>query len=149
MYDHRDYADINLEPYVDSKDEEQMILVLKLEDYEDEEGNYFEEATQTFPLKYEVCPTCEGRGKHVNPNVDRNGITASEMHEMGPEFQEDYFSGLYDVTCSGCCGKRVLTAVDDRRLDESQKHFLKAVNSEIEADHEFRSVERAERRMGY
>lgn len=148
-YDHRDYSDINMERYVESKDEENMNLVLKLEEYEDADGNYVQEATKQFPLKYEVCPTCQGRGKHVNPSIDRNGITSDEMHELGEEFRRDYLSGRYDVTCSGCLGKRVSTAVDSDRLDESQKHFLEAVQKEIEADYEFRSMQLAERRMGY
>ncbi len=28
------------------------------------------------PTKFEICPTCEGRGHHVNPAIDDNGITS-------------------------------------------------------------------------
>lgn len=148
MYDHRDYSDIGIESYVERKNEENMTIVLKLEEYEDSDGNYVMEATQEFPLKYEVCPTCEGKGKHVNPNIDRNGITSSEMHELGPQFRDDYLSGRYDVTCSGCKGKRVSPCIKEDYLNENQKHFLKEIHSQIEADYEFRSLQLAERRMG-
>ena len=36
-------------------------------DLEDDDG---EEEGVTVALKYEVCSTCEGKGKHVNPSID-------------------------------------------------------------------------------
>lgn len=62
--------------------------------------------------KYEVCPRCEGEGTHVNPAVDGHGITADEMDELGEDFREDYIAGVYDVACSMCKGKRVVTTED-------------------------------------
>jgi len=60
--------------------------------------------------RFAVCPRCEGRGSHVNPAVDGNGITADEMDELGPDFREDYLSGVYDVRCDECKGDRVVPA---------------------------------------
>ena len=59
-------------------------------------------------MKYAVCPRCEGRGSHVNPAVDGNGLTAEDFDELGDDFREGYFSGVYDVECSECHGQRVV-----------------------------------------
>lgn len=58
--------------------------------------------------RFIVCPTCEGRGTHVNRNVDGHGITSDEMDELGPDFFEDYMSGVYDVVCTECRGRNVV-----------------------------------------
>lgn len=58
--------------------------------------------------RFIVCPTCEGRGTHVNRNVDGHGITSDEMDELGPDFFDDYMSGVYDVRCEECHGQRVV-----------------------------------------
>lgn len=67
------------------------------------------------PTKFDVCSRCEGKGTHVNPNIDGNGITAEEFAE-DPEFAENYFSGLYDVRCEECDGLRVVQVVDEDRI---------------------------------
>jgi hypothetical protein len=61
-----------------------------------------------------VCPVCRGEGKTVNPCIDANGLTAADFAE-DPDFAEDYMSGMYDITCRGCNGKRV---VQPERLEE-------------------------------
>ena len=33
---------------------------------------------------------------------------SSEDFDEDPDFQEDYFSGLYDVTCKTCHGRNVI-----------------------------------------
>jgi hypothetical protein len=38
------------------------------------------------------------------------------MWEQGPEFVDDYFSGVYDKACSVCKGLRVLEVVDEARI---------------------------------
>lgn len=71
-----------------------------------------------------ICPTCEGEGKTVNPNIDAHGLTGEDFAE-DPDFAEDYFSGVYDIQCRCCDGagkvrqsaiKRMRQAADDRRL---------------------------------
>lgn len=69
-----------------------------------------------FPAKFEVCPRCKGRGKHVNPAIDGNGISAEEFEE-DPEFADAYMAGVYDVTCHECGGDRVVAVIDEKRLD--------------------------------
>ena len=63
------------------------------------------------PFTWGVCPTCDGKGKHVNPAIDENGISADEFRE-DPEFAQDYFSGVYDQPCAECDGRRVVPEYD-------------------------------------
>lgn len=58
------------------------------------------------PMEYEVCGLCRGSGKIVDPNIDCGGITQEEFDE-DPDFEEEYFSGRYDITCTRCRGLRV------------------------------------------
>ena len=64
---------------------------------------------------YSVCPLCDGKGKHVNPSIDCNGLTAEDFAE-DPDFLEDYKSGLYDIPCNECGGNRVVPDSDDPRV---------------------------------
>lgn len=68
--------------------------------------------------KYRVCPTCEGTGTTVNPNVDAHGLTAEDFYD-DPDFAEDYRSGIYDIPCNACRGLRVVTAERLRELADN------------------------------
>ena len=92
------------------------------------------------PIHMQVCPTCDGRGKHVNPSIDANGLTADDFHE-DPDFAHDYLSGKYDVLCYGCSGKRVVPICDDAEAWE-----LKLEQLQADADHAAECA--AERAMG-
>lgn len=78
--------------------------------------------------KWIICPTCNGEGKYVNPNIDSNGLSAEDFAD-DPDFAESYFKGDYDVSCRTCGGrgsilrsawkgkqKALQQAADDRRL---------------------------------
>jgi len=58
-------------------------------------------------LRFKVCPKCEGKGSHVNPSIDGNGLTYEDF-ENDPDFEEAYFAGNYDVECYECHGQRVV-----------------------------------------
>lgn len=60
--------------------------------------------------KYEVCPRCEGEGTIVNPVL--SVWTESDRNE-DPDGFRDMLSGLYDVPCTECHGKRVVTPEDE------------------------------------
>lgn len=64
------------------------------------------DGTITVPMEYEVCGLCQGSGKTVNPNIDCGGISQEDFDE-DPDFEQDYFSGRYDITCTRCRGLRV------------------------------------------
>lgn len=69
-------------------------------------------------VKWILCPVCEGDGKTVNPDIDSNGLTAEDFRE-DPDFAENYWSGMYDITCRGCNGHRVVT---HERIEELRQH---------------------------
>jgi RecJ-like exonuclease len=99
------------------------------------------------PFSYQTCPTCNGRGKHVNPSIDCHGISAEEFHE-DPDFMEEYLTGRYDVTCYGCDGKRVVPVPDESRMTpKEKKRYDKWLSQQAERD-EFRRIQESERRMG-
>lgn len=68
------------------------------------------------PIRFEVCSGCGGHGKHVNRNIDGNGLSREDFDE-DPDFREDYFAGVYDVTCDTCGGRRVVPVIDEARCD--------------------------------
>ena len=87
-------------------DERAMTLSIVVEN---DEG---EEETLTVKAAFEVCSLCNGRGTHVNPSIDAHGITREEFDE-DTGFKEEYMSGVYDVQCYECAGKRVVPVPDD------------------------------------
>ena len=96
------------------------------------------------PTCFGVCPRCKGEGKHVNPNIDGNGITSSEMEELGQDFIEDYLGGVYDVTCQECGGLRVVPVLDESRVSEAD---LKAYQDQEENAARDRAADAYTRRM--
>lgn len=96
------------------------------------------------PAVYQVCHTYQGRGTHVNPAIDGNGLTAEDFDEQGPDFVEDYFSGVYDVRCDECGGARVVLEVDEERAD---KAVLDKYNEQLDRRERDRQAELAERRF--
>ena len=91
----------------------------------------FDERTMTcttyggeqIPVKYEVCETCEGKGKHVNPSIDSHGLSREDFDD-DPDFAEDYMSGRYDVPCNECHGNRVALVVDEERATQEQQDYV-------------------------
>ncbi len=65
------------------------------------------------PTHKVVCDRCRGEGTH---DAWSGGMTSDEMDEQGPEFFEDYMSGMYSVPCEDCNGKNVVDEVDESRL---------------------------------
>ena len=96
------------------------------------------------PWHWAVCPTCEGKGKHVNPSIDANGISGADFHD-DPEFLEDYFNGQYDQTCSRCNGRTTIPAVD---WDSMDPKLRKAYNEKLQADADYHAECMAEIRAG-
>ena len=91
-------------------------------------------------FKYEVCPFCEGRGKHVNPSIDSNGLTSEDFDDR--DFAEDYAEGAYDVTCYECHGKKVVPEIV---LPTKIQEIL---DDWCESNADYRRVEMAERMSG-
>ncbi len=99
-----------------------------------------------FPANFEVCDRCNGTGKHVNPSIDGNGLSREDF-DQDPDFEEAYFRGDYDVSCSVCRGQRVVPVVDEERLTKRQRVLHEAIReTEIEMRRE-RECERYTRMM--
>jgi len=77
-----------------------------------------EETGTIVPVKFVVCPTCEGKGTHVNPSIDAHGIGAEEWSEWDEDDRERYLNGGYDVSCAQCGGNRVVEAMDAQRASQ-------------------------------
>jgi hypothetical protein len=88
-----------------------------------------------------VCPVCEGEGAYVDPDVDRNGLTASDFDYYGDDFAESYFGGHYDVKCGRCKGDNVVPYP----VDEDRAAIWEAMRESLWRD---LAYEAAERRMG-
>ena len=116
---------------------------------EHEEGFEVYEGPMAFrmPFKYGVCPVCRGKGTHVNPSIDCNGLTAEDFAE-DPDFAEDYFSGSYDVQCNGCGGLRVVLAVDEPACGPTERLLLAYAEEADREEAAYRRQVEAERRYG-
>ena len=105
----------------------------------DKEGEF---TVFTVKAIYVVCPLCDGKGRHVNPSIDSQGLTREDFDD-DPDFREDYFSGMYDQECNECHGKRVVPIPDKRDL--KAKEAIKLENDwAAEARNQARESE-----MGY
>lgn len=94
-------------------------------------------------MEYDVCQTCRGRGKHVNPSIDAHGISGEEFAE-DPDFRDEYVRGVYDVSCYECKGRRVVPVPSKSNPPE----ILAAIISRAEDRAEMIREMAAERRMG-
>lgn len=114
----------------------------------DDEGNLLE--TVSLPARYEVCHLCEGKGRYVNPNIDRNGLDPNDP-DLDEDFWMAYNTGRYDVPCNRCKGEKVtLELLDADEVEERYQDIIVAVNAELsaraEAEYYCRMEEDAERR---
>lgn len=98
------------------------------------------------PTKWDVCPVCDGEGKHVNPAIDCNGLTAEDFAE-DPDFYDEYMSGTYDVTCNRCNGRTTVRVIDWDSPEITPEVHEMYLRQEREAE-EIRACQRAERMMG-
>lgn len=120
-----------------SLDEKRMVAVCG-PIYDDELDHEYE--GKEIKFTWDVCPTCEGRGRHVNPSIDCCGLSAADFAE-DPDFAESYMRGDYDEPCYDCGGRRVVPVPDDEK-------FLNALESHYNALADMRAEYLAEVRMG-
>lgn len=82
-----------------------------------------DEVEVSLPAVFVVCHRCEGKGTHVNPAIDGNGLSREDF-DADPDFAEGYMRGDYDIACQTCKGLRVVTQVDRKRLTPAQRKQL-------------------------
>mgnify|MGYP006365238893 FL=1 len=68
--------------------------------------------------KWIVCPECKGEGSHMTPSL-RNEAFTREDFDADPDFEEGYFGGRYDVTCTLCKGARVVDGSPEAEADRT------------------------------
>ena len=105
-------------------------------------------ATVQCETKFVLCPTCQGRGTHTNPNIDCGGITASEWYEWGPEEQDHYMSGAYDVSCYQCNGEKVIQQFEYDTKNPLYNWCCERLNEYYEAQYESAQEYAKEKRYG-
>lgn len=108
--------------------------------YDDETGECIEEP---LPVRWEICATCEGEGKHVNPSIDAGGLREEEYYD--DDFMDGYMSGVYDVVCSYCGGAGKVQEVDWSALTDEQETLYA---QQLEDDRAYEAERRAELIMG-
>jgi len=124
--------------WYDRFDSDSMTIFVTMYNDEDEEEEV------AFPARYEVCGLCDGRGSHVNPSIDSEGISAEEFYE-DPDFAEEYHRGTYDVSCYRCGGNRVEPVVDEACCE---KESLKRLDSYLKSRSDDIRERESERRFG-
>jgi hypothetical protein len=126
--DSRDFAR-KMGDWYSSIDNNSLTATVKRTVY-DSDDNEVEE-TFTVPFKFVVCDLCNGRGTHVNPSIDSNGLT-SEDFDQDDDFRESYFSGAYDVLCCKCHGNKVAPQYDESRAKPDVKEKMKAYSEYLQ-----------------
>jgi hypothetical protein len=96
-------------------------------------------------IKFEVCSTCNGQGKHVNPSIDSHGLSSEDFDE-DPDFREEYFSGRYDVPCYECKGERVVPTIDK---EHNAPELVKRVQEWLADEWAYARERTHELEMGY
>jgi hypothetical protein len=115
------------------------VLALRIDDATDDDG----ECIVSVRCVNEVCPTCDGRGSHVNPSVDCNGLSRDDF-DSDPDFAYDYMRGTYDVQCYGCKGLRVVPQI----AQHNPKCILDAIDANDEEMRQYDAIRASERRYG-
>jgi RecJ-like exonuclease len=104
---------------------------------------YIGDEEKQLPVKWVLCPVCEGKGRHVNPAIDAGGISDEMYHD--DDFHEQYAAGVYDIPCNICKGRTTVQVVDTDRLT-IEEAALYEIQLREEADDEAERL--AEIRMG-
>lgn len=117
---------------------------------ENEDG---EEYQIELPTRFEVCPRCEGHGKHLHPAIGEHAYSVEEFNEAFDDDDERaaYFTrgGRYDVTCEQCHGDRVVEVIDaEHCTTDEQKEGLRLLEEKEHEDYAYEAMCRAERAMG-
>ena len=101
------------------------------------------DAEEELPTKWEVCPVCDGHGKHVNPSIDAGGLNPEWADD--PDFMQDYMDGHYDQTCNYCRGRTTVEVVDLDKLDPERRA---AYERQCQQEDDDRRLQMAELAMG-
>ena len=99
---------------------------------------------EELPMHWAVCDVCHGKGTHVNPSIDCNGISP-EAFDEDPDFAENYRSGMYDQPCNCCNGRTTIQAIDWDALTSEQRTLYE---QQLKDEADDRACYLAEMRVG-
>lgn len=71
-----------------------------------------DDSEKQLPHRWEICGGCGGEGTSC---AYLGAYTQDEMEQQGPQFREDFVSGVYNRTCDQCEGDGKVPVVDTRR----------------------------------
>ena len=92
--------------------------------------------------KKEVCPRCQGIGRHSREDIDDSYLVDIMIADGDEEGLEGYRNGNYDVICTQCNGNNV---VDVPNLTDEMQEKL---NDWYQCESESRRIEAQERACG-
>ncbi|MEC8474654.1 MAG: hypothetical protein VXZ38_08395 [Planctomycetota bacterium] len=128
-----------------SIDTQRMVGVVEYTDWDEDDNEIVH--TIDMPICWEVCDLCNGKGSHVNPSIDCNGLSREDFHE-DPDFAEAYWRGDYDQVCNCCGGRTTVPVVNDGCLNDDQKKHLQRIWEQAREEAEYQRECAWERRMG-
>lgn len=106
---------------------------------------YMDDGTEEpLPMKWALCPVCDGKGSHVNPSIDACGVSR-EQFEDDPDFAEQYWNGTYDQICTRCKGRTTVPVIDE---DSCDSLLLAMYRRQLQDQADDRACQLAEIRMG-
>ena len=116
------------------------------------ESNDGEEEVIALPARNIVCPTCEGEGAHLHPDIGSHAFTTEEFErEFDDEQRAAYLrrGGMYDVTCTQCGGRNVVPEIDRAACTTPKlKQALKAFDEQRREEARYRELVESEIRFG-
>jgi len=157
-YDHRYYAYVKGKWYEKLNTNKTKVLICPEDYFGDDDVSETEKCVVNLinddgyialPFIFDVCPTCQGKGSYVNPNIDSHGICSDEWSSWSCEEQEGYLNGYYDITCAECNGQRVVPIIDKTYLNESEKIFVKMIEKKRSEEYKEAVERQREFEMGY
>lgn len=118
-----------------------------IEVYKDDDKWYVQSVTNPgyadeevdLPMKFEVCPRCQGEGVHDHPAF-ADGISP-EQFEEDPDFKEEYLRGAYDVQCSVCSGLRVIKVIAMEHLPADLREAVERYETQQDYERNLQDAE--------
>ena len=102
----------------------------------DAQGREYEEESEVnIAAKYQVCPRCEGKGRHATPDLDRLEGAGADWDE---ESRDEYLGD--DMNCLTCGGLRVVLVAlepDDDSLSADQRGLQKEYHNSLSVQDHF------------
>lgn len=74
----------------------------------------------SIPIVFEVCHSCNGRGKILDPSLGISDLSPEKLAASGQDVVDAYNAGEFHINCHECLGARVLPNLDEDRASQPQ-----------------------------